>query len=516
MPPNCPEPMLAANPYNSTQTACILALGALLILGCIGCYILNRRTSRLPLPPGPPGLPIIGDVPEISQSHAWIAYRDYAAKLGDVISLNALGQSFVILNSHSAALDLLEKRSSIYSDRPANIMTQLTGWDWTLALKRYGKDWRRVRQPFWQHFHSNVVKQYEPTQQLEARRFLRRLLNVPEDLATELKSLLVKTTCAVVHGVQMEDEQALYYVRVLTEAEIGFSEVFMPGSFFVEFIPWLRHVPAWFSGTGWQKKAQLWREQADVMLDDPYNLAKDAMQSSGFKGEKGQEEERIIKETTSVAYGAAIDTTSMTILGFFCARLLHPSVQARAQAELDRVIGPDRMPEHGDRPALPYIRALVKESLRWHNAGPLGIAHRCMEEDTYRGWRIPEGTIVLPNIWAMLHDPEVYPEPDAFRPERFLTSDGEDLNSDVPDPSSMAFGYGRRICPGRHFAEGVLFVAIASILHVFDIVPALDAHGRPVPVELVATSGSISHVENFAYSVRPRSQAAEALIHGMA
>ena len=89
----------------------------------------------------------------------------------------------------------------------------------------------------------------------------------------------------------------------------------------------------------------------------------------------------------------------MTILGFFCAMLIHPSVQARAQAELDRVIGPDRMPEHADRPALPYIRALVKESLRWHNAGPLGIAHRCMEEDTFRGWRIPEGTIVLPNIW---------------------------------------------------------------------------------------------------------------------
>ena len=130
--------------------------------------------------------------------------------VGDVISLNALGHSFVILNTHSAAFELLEKRSSIYSDRPANIMTQLwvhgyihlpacrddgaheyeyrTGWDWTLALKRYGEDWRRVRRPFWQHFHSNAVKQYEPAQQLEARRFLRRLLNVPEDLDTELKS----------------------------------------------------------------------------------------------------------------------------------------------------------------------------------------------------------------------------------------------------------------------------------------------------------------------------------------
>ncbi|KAJ8474863.1 hypothetical protein ONZ51_g6940 [Trametes cubensis] len=521
--------MLAAssNIQGLTQAALwILAIGVLIFLGY---FSLSQRTSRLPLPPGPPGLFILGNVSEIARSHAWIAYRDYAAKYGDVISLNALGHSFVILNTHSAALDLLEKRSSIYSDRPANIMTQLTGWDWTLALKRYGEDWRRVRRPFWQHFHSNAVKQYEPAQQLEARRFLRRLLNVPEDLDTELKSLLAKMICAVVHGVHMEDEQALYYSRVLTEAEVGFSEVFRPGSFFVEFLPWLRHVPAWFPGTGWQKKVQIWRGQADVMLDDPYNLAKDAMQrgvalpsmlsrllehSSGFTGEKGREEERIIKETTSVAYGAAIDTTSVTILSFFCAMLLHPSVQARAQAELDRVVGRDRLPEHADRASLPYIRALVKESLRWHNVGPLGIAHRCMQEDTYRGWRIPEGAIVLPNIWAMLHDPEVYPEPDAFRPERFLTPDESELNPNVPDPSSIAFGYGRRICPGRHFAEDVLFITIASILHVFDIVPALDAHGRPISVELKATSGFISHVEHFAYSVRPRSKAAEALIQG--
>ena len=85
--------------------------------------------------------------------------------------------------------------------------------------------------------------------------------------------------CAVVHGVHMEDEQALYSSRVLTAAEVGFSEVFRPGSFLVEFLPWLQHVPAWFPGTGWQKKLQIWRGQADAMLDDPYNVAKDAMVS---------------------------------------------------------------------------------------------------------------------------------------------------------------------------------------------------------------------------------------------
>ena len=91
--------------------------------------------------------------------------------------------------------------------------------------------------------------------------------------------------------------------------------------------------------------------------------------------------------------------TAATLVAFICAMILHPEVQKRAHAELDRVVGPGRLPEHTDRAALPYVDALVKEMIRWHNVGPLGVAHRCMEEDVYRGWRIPKGAIVMPNAW---------------------------------------------------------------------------------------------------------------------
>nr|VWO99511.1 N/A [Ganoderma boninense] len=120
----------------------------------------------------------------------------------------------------------------------------------------------------------------------------------------------------------------------------------------------------------------------------------------------------------------------------------HPQVLKKAQAELDAVVGPDRLPEFEDRESLPYIRALMKELFRWRVSGPLGFPHCAVEEDEYRGYRIPKGAILVANIWAVSRDPNMYHDPDSFMPERFL-KDGE-LNPDVRDPATFAFGYGRR------------------------------------------------------------------------
>ena len=91
--------------------------------------------------------------------------------------------------------------------------------------------------------------------------------------------------------------------------------------------------------------------------------------------------------------------TFSTLLSFFMAMAMHPEAQAKAQAELDAVVGLDRLPDHSDRDALPYVNAVVKEALRWQNVVPLGVIHRSMEDDDYKGYFLPEGTLVLPNIW---------------------------------------------------------------------------------------------------------------------
>ena len=146
---------------------------------------------------------------------------------------------------------------------------------------------------------------------------------------------------------------------------------------------------------------------------------------------------------------------------------LYPAIQQEAQAELDAVVGRDRLPNFSDRELLVYLEAIIKEALRWMPSAPLGLTHCTREDEVINGYFIPAGTVLLANIWcvnlsarppcelmdmdmvrrvewnrACLHDPVVYEDPETFRPERFLR-DGKP-NTDAQDPGAFSFGFGRR------------------------------------------------------------------------
>ena len=127
---------------------------------------------------------------------------------------------------------------------------------------------------------------------------------------------------------------------------------------------------------------------------------------------------------------------------FFLAMILNPKAMKKAQEELDRVVGKGELPGFHDKDNLPYIDALVKEVLRWSPPVPLVVPKRAMQDDIYRGYLILEGVIVFENVWAIFRDPNVYPNPEVFNPDRFL-KDGK-INPLVLDPEDRAFGTGRR------------------------------------------------------------------------
>jgi cytochrome P450 len=221
-------------------------------------------------------------------------------------------------------------------------------------------------------------------------------------------------------------------------------------------------------------------------------------------------EETLAKHVAFVAYAAGSDTTVSSMQAIFLAMALYPEVQKKAQAEIDAVVGPDRLPGFQDRPSLPYINAIVKEVLRWHVILPLAIPHAATNDDEYNGYYIPKGTILIGNAWSILKDPVVFRNPDEFRPERYL-KDGK-LDPDVRDPDCAAFGYGRRICPGRHLSDNSLYSVVSCLLAVYDIKPAVDDHGDTVKLKPEFTSGLLSHPVPFKCSIKPRTTAAEALI----
>jgi len=143
--------------------------------------------------------------------------------------------------------------------------------------------------------------------------------------------------------------------------------------------------------------------------------------------------------------------------------LAYPEVQNRAHAELDEVVGSGRPPTFSDLPSLPYIRAMVKETLRWSLTVPFGIPHASSADDWYEGMFIPKGTICLQNMRLINSEPDVFGS-DAMRfdPARYLDRQVKVL--DGREEGHMSFGFGRRICPGRYVAEGTLAIDIATLL----------------------------------------------------
>jgi len=220
-------------------------------------------------------------------------------------------------------------------------------------------------------------------------------------------------------------------------------------------------------------------------------------------------EERIAREVTTVSYLATADATTSTVQAFFLAMALYPEVQKKAQAEIDAVIGPDRLPNFQDRPSLPFINAVVKESLRWHLSAPLGIPHMATNDDEYDGYYIPKGTVVIGNAWSILHDPGSFIDPIEYKPERYL-KDGI-LNPDM-NTNSAVFGFGRRICPGRHLADNSLYSIVSCVLAVYDIKPPVDDKGNIIKLEAEFTSEFLSYPVPFKCIIKPRTPAAEALI----
>jgi cytochrome P450 len=208
---------------------------------------------------------------------------------------------------------------------------------------------------------------------------------------------------------------------------------------------------------------------------------------------------------------AGSDTTAATLVGFVQAMILYPEAQRLAQEEMERVVGPNRLPTMADEPNLPYTRGVVKESLRWMPTSILSVPHAVTKEDEYMGYRIPSGASVVSNIWTIHHDPVRHPDPYRFDPARY-TNDAQTAGEAAknPDPSKrdhFVFGTGRRICQGMHIAERSLFLGMSRMLWAFDIKAPIDPISKKptFPEQDKLTQGLFVMPEEFTADIRPRS-----------
>ncbi|KXN92110.1 O-methylsterigmatocystin oxidoreductase [Leucoagaricus sp. SymC.cos] len=490
----------------------ILIAGSTLALWLHQFWMKKRRNSNisglgcLPYPPGPKGYPLVGAMFDLHQEKLWLVYDQWFKKYGDMVYFEVMGQPFLILGSLKRTTELFDKRSNKYSDRPRfPMLVEMMGFGFAMATIPYGQWWRRHRRTFHQHFNSNrVYNTFSIILTIHHLNQKKKQIN----LLVHSGSLFAAIVMNISYGISIDKSNDSYIYKA-QESLIGFSKASIPGRFLVDSFPIMKYIPDWVPGTGWKKFAEHYRELNKLVVIEPFEDVKRRMVEGTAvpsvalsliselpeKGDPGREEEEtVVRDVAAVSYLAGADTTVSTVLSFFLAMCLYPDVQKKAQSELDQVLN-GRLPEFNDRPSLPYINAIVKEASRWYLVLPLALPHSTSEDDIYDGYFIPKGTIVIGNAWTILQDPEVYPDPEHFIPERFL-KDGQ-LDPDVQDPIVAFFGFGRRICP---------------VLTVFDVVPEVREDGKPVVVKPEFGGDVFSRPLPFKARIKPRSKEAMELI----
>ncbi|KAF7347917.1 Cytochrome P450 [Mycena venus] len=463
----------------------------------------RRMRMRARLPPGPPGQWLFGNLRDIPHDiPQWLTYKHWGEKFGEIVYVEVFGKRKVILNSLTAVTELLEKRSANYSDRPPMVMANdLMCWHWDFVHMRYSDWWRLHRKTFHQYFQARAIPAYHPAQMRATRTLLQRLSKDPTRFVDHIREHAGGVILQVVYGYEIQPENDPY-VALAKEAMQGLNQAVHSGIYIVDFLPVLKYVPSWLPGAGFKRKAKAWAKSSLALRDIPFENLKASLEAGTatpsfsadnlekLKKSKGSPSslEEVIKNCAGIAYLAGSDTTIAFLLTWILAMTLNPEAQAKARAEVD---------------------AIVEETLRWGQVVPLGIPHMNITADEYNGYYIPAGTTIVANAYAILHDADLFPEPDKFIPERFLPQDGKEPPL---RPVNVAFGFGRRVCPGRYLALDSSWLVMVCIIKTYIIDMAVDADGKHIVPQVEFAGGVVAHPKPFECSFTPRSTEALALI----
>ncbi|KAF9077359.1 cytochrome P450 [Rhodocollybia butyracea] len=420
--------------------------------------VFSRRRSLLHnLPPGPPGY----DQSRALEGYRWNTFKAWNDLYGPVVSFFIGQKRTIVLGTMEAAVDLLEKRSEIYSNRPHLLMGP------------------------------QVAPQIKPMQIHESALLLNDLLT-NKDLAKN-HSILRRYTASLMFYLA-------YGRRVKTlDDPLCMAHDLRP-------LQWFRREP--------ERQRDMNTNLYMTAMNDVKNRMQDGVVQpcTTTYGIAKQEElgfnDIELAYALSAPWAAGIGTTTAALEIAILAMLHFPECVRKVQGEIDAVVGRDRLPTFEDQPSLPYTGGFIKETLRWKNATPTGIAHSATEDNTYHGMFIPKGTTVYANAAGISLDPTVFPDPHTFKPERFVeTTDPRLINHKFG-----CFGFGRRICPGMHVALQSLYIVISRMLWSFDVLPVVENGTGYIPGADDFTLGLVSRPTNLKYRLVPRFEIVKELI----
>ncbi|KAG8684080.1 hypothetical protein FRC08_013914 [Ceratobasidium sp. 394] len=488
-------------------------------------YSKAKRSGSTLLPPGPPPTLLVGNALEIRKApFLWMKLAEFARTYGGMITIWLFWRPVIVLTDRRIVNELFEKRSATFSNRPTIQMANLAGWGESILFTQYNQRLRKYRKLLYQTFNPRATLDFQDLQKNEVQKLMKRLADVPGAFMQHVQLMAGSMAIRIGYGHTVRDSSD-EFIRSAEEYMIAIGEATVPGRWLVETIPLLRFIPSWMPGAGFKRQAEAWGRMTTKYRQGPFDVvvkklvegtAEPCFVSKLLEPEDtahivDAEEKEMIKSIASSLFGAGAHTTAAILQCFFLAMTLYPEVQAKAQAEIDAFLAatPEkslRLFTIADREHLPYTSAIVFEALRWHPVTNIAVHNTGPGEEVACGYRIPGNTMVIANIWGLLHDQAVYANPDKFCPDRYFGDEP------APDPALYAFGFGRRICPGAHIAQQSLWLSISNILANFTISKALGADGTEITPKELFTSDVLSRPQPFDCLIRVRSGASRALV----
>ncbi|KAH8675047.1 cytochrome P450 [Ilyonectria robusta] len=461
-----------------------------------------------------------------------IQFQKWAKEYGPIYSLVVGTKTMIVLSSDVVVKDLLDKKGGIYSDRPDMFIGQkIASGDLRLVVMvsshgavRYGENWRMIHRMVHNILNIKAAITYVPYQDLENKIFLANLLDTPNDLLYHLRRFTYSLSTQMIFGYRCTDNKDPNLLQLFESFDKWGKLAGSSSAQLADLYPIMQKLPEFMAPNvryarnlhKIEKKNYVhhWMK-AKKALDAGTGLA--CPNSPCFCNDiyRAQTVEKFSDDAAAYISGSLLeagsDTTSGTLYGYILALLVWPDVQTRVQEEIDRVVGPDRLPTIDDYENLPFVRCCIKESLRWMPTVFLGVPHSVIKDDTYKGYTIPKGASVINNVWAIHMDPERHPDPRVFNPDRYKDDHTTLYQSAVGDTKkrdNFVFGAGRRLCQGIHIAERSLFLGVSRLAWGFTFTPAKDSEGNPAQYDIEDLVGGITVTPaEYPVIITPRSKA---------
>ncbi|XP_015898570.3 iridoid oxidase [Ziziphus jujuba] len=446
----------------------------------------EKETKQSQSPPGPRGLPVIGNMLDLGTMPHRTLFN-LRTKYGPLLRLKLGSINTVVVQSAQVAEQLFKNHDHSFCDRKCP--AALTAHDYnqgSIIVGQYGSYWRLLRR--FCTMELLVTKRVNETAPLRHKCVDTMLSKIEEESAAGVASgeagMVNLAHCLFLMGFNLVGN--LMLSRDLLDSEEGkeFFEATNGISKWVgkpnlaDFLPFLN----WLDPQGVKRNTAKHLEKALKIVGrfvkdraEEHKLGKqrttkdflDALLEYEIHGKEGPDKisEHHINIVLLEMFMAGSETTSSTIEWAMAELLRNPKSMQRAKEELNRVVGPNRKVEESDMDNLPYLEAVVKETLRLHPPIPLLIPRNAMEDTKFIGYMIPKDSQIFVNVWGIGRDPESWDEPLSFKPERFI---GSKIEYKGQNYELLPFGSGRRICVGLSLAHRMVHLALSSLLHTFE------------------------------------------------